>query len=116
MSNIHIIGETPTKPLIVTQAGKELAEQIDPKEVVAFMQVKAIAFDAIFYLLCYNDKTGKFKFPANKSKFTDKEYKLILDYFERGILQLGDGVTAAKFKANMEQYIPVVIKNLMKPA
>jgi hypothetical protein len=92
---------------------KEL--EVSTEDVMRMMKFKALGFDVLFYMLCFDPKSGKIKYPRNTSKYKRDDYKRILDMFQETGLQLQDKKTLALFKRNMETYVDYLVKQLGSP-
>jgi hypothetical protein len=83
----------------------EALKEITPDDVIEYMRHKALCFDVLFYLLCVDGKTGQVHVPKNISKYKREDYKKLLAFMRRAVLQIDDSKTFAIFKLNMEKYI-----------
>ena len=99
-NNIPIIGDDP----------KEM--EVTPEDVMKIIKLKAIGFDVLFYVLCYDYKSNKIKYPKNTSKYKREDCNKVLNMFKDAVLQLQDSKTYALFKKNMETYVDFLVREL----
>jgi hypothetical protein len=96
----------------IEMVGQPKEMEVSTEDVMRIMKLKALGFDVLFYLLCYDYKGGKIKLPKNVSKYKREDYNKVINMFKDVTLQLQDGKTSALFKKNMENYIDFLVKKL----